>query len=258
MTHIQPAECLVAVVTYNNGDDLKLTMDKFPQEHDYAVVVHVDGSTDGSDACLAAYRYPVIRNDTNRGVGKAIKNCIEYARSNGYKAVAIIPGNNKNHPGEIPSLLQPIVERDIDYVQGSRFLDANREDRRRDNTPLFRIVMVQVHAMLFTILTGRRCTDALEGFRAYKVSLFDTTLHPDINVWQDWLDTYELETYLHYKVLKSRQVSFVEVATSKLYPPDKKGVVVNRGGKKYSHIRPIIDWWRILRPLLFLLLGIKK
>jgi dolichol-phosphate mannosyltransferase len=252
------SDCLVAVVTYNNGEDLKLTMDKFPKEHDYSVVVHVDGSTDGSDACLSNYPYPVLRTKRNYGVGRAIKNCIAYARDHGFKVVVIIPGNNKNHPGEIPILLSPILEHDFDYVQGSRFLGATREDHRRDHTPLFRIIMVQVHAFMFSLLTGQRCTDALEGFRAYKVSLFDTANYPDINIWQDWLDTYELETYLHYKVLKSKTIRFTEVATSKLYPPDKKGVVVNRTGKKYSHIRPIIDWWRILRPLLFLMLRIRK
>jgi dolichol-phosphate mannosyltransferase len=252
---IDYSDCLVAVLTYNNGEDLKLTMEKFPQEHPYKVVIHVDGSTDGSDACLQDFSYPIIGNPVNVGVGKAIKNCVEYARTHGFKALVIIPGNNKNHPAEIPDLLKPIVEQGIDYVQGSRFLGASREDRRRDNTPLFRIVMVQVHALMFTILTGKRCTDALEGFRAYRLSIFDD---PDINIAQEWLDTYELETYLHYKVLRSKRVSFTEVATSKIYPEDKKGVITNRTGKKYSHIRPIIDWWRILRPLLFLLLGIRK
>jgi dolichol-phosphate mannosyltransferase len=254
-TSITYADCLVAVLTYNNSDDLKLTMDKFPKEHLYKVVVHVDGSTDGSDACLQDYPYPVIGNAVNMGVGKAIKNSVDYARRHGFKALVIIPGNNKNHPAEIPDLLAPIVNGTADYVQGSRFLGASHEDRRRDNTPLFRIVMVQVHALMFSILTGKKCTDALEGFRAYALSIFDD---PDINIAQDWLDTYELETYLHYKVLRSQGIRFTEVATSKIYPEDKKGVITNRTGKKYSHIRPIIDWWRILRPLLFLLLGMRK
>jgi len=252
---IQASDCLVAVLTYNNGEDLRLTMEKFPKEHEYAVMVHVDGSNDGSDACLATYPYPVVRTERNYGVGKAIKNSIGYAKKHGFKALVIIPGNNKNHPSEIPALIAPLLENKADYVQGSRFLGASREDRRRDNTPLFRIIMVQVHALMFTVLTWKKCTDALEGFRAYTLSIFDD---PDIAIHQDWLDTYELETYLHYKVLKSPRIRFCEVATSKVYPEDKKGVIVNRQGKKYSHIRPIIDWWRILRPLLFLILGLRK
>ena len=64
------------------------------------------------------------------------------------------------------------------------------------------------------------------------------------------LDTYELETYLHYKVLKSHHPA-AEVGVSKTYPP-------KTGRGKYSHIRPIIDWWKILRPLPLIVLGIKK
>ncbi|MCS6809526.1 MAG: hypothetical protein NZ661_12045, partial [Candidatus Kapabacteria bacterium] len=168
---------------------------------------------------------------------------------------AIIPGNNKNHPAELPLLFEPILQGRADYVQGSRYLNRKPEDRRREHTPLFRLVMVKVHALMFSILTGKWCTDALDGFRAYKVEILFND--PDINIWQDWLDTYELETYLHYKVLKSKKWRFQEVATSKIYPSDKK-TLLNTQGRKYSHIRPFIDWWRILRPLLYLLLGIKK
>lgn len=252
---ISQSDCLVSVLTYNNGEDLRLTLEKFPPEPPYSVVVHVDGSTDGSDFCLSDFSYPVIGNPANCGVGKAIKNSIQYARDNNFKVLVIIPGNNKNHPLEIPTLLEPIINRDIDYVQGSRFLSANTEDKRRDNTPLFRIFMVQVHALMFTVLTGKKCTDALDGFRAYKIHIFDD---PEINIWQEWLDTYEFETYLHYKVLRSKKLRFCEVATSKIYPEDKRGYISNRTGKKYTHIRPIIDWWRILRPLLYLILRIKR
>ncbi len=254
MNAITYKDCLVGLVTYNNGEDLEKTLAKFPQNPPYSVVVHVDGSTDGSDACLEHFPYPVIRTNPNRGVGKAIKNCIEYARTHGFKAVAIIPGNNKNHPEELPILFEPILSGKADYVQGSRYLQGMAEERRRAHTPLFRLVMVKVHALMFSILTGKRCTDALDGFRAYKVEIFDD---PAINIWQEWLDTYELETYLHYKVLKSKKWSFTEVATSKTYPSDKK-TLLNVQGRKYSHIRPFIDWWRILRPLLYLILGLRK
>lgn len=99
---------------------------------------------------------------------------------------------------------------------------------------------------MFFILTGFRGTDALNGFRAYKLSLFNDAR---INIWQEWLDQYQLETYLHYKVLALRY-KVIEIPVSKIYPKEKN--------VKYSHIRPFIDWWKILSPVLFLLLRIKK
>jgi dolichol-phosphate mannosyltransferase len=82
------------------------------------------------------------------------------------------------------------------------------------------------------------------GFRAYKVSLFDD---PKINIWQAWLSTYELEYYIHFWVLRLKY-KFAEVPVSKIYPSKKK----------YSKIRPFLDWWPIIKPLFYLLLRIRK
>jgi dolichol-phosphate mannosyltransferase len=237
------SRAVAAVVCYNNGSNVARTLELVPAERDFDVVLIDDGSTDDTSAYIDKSGFPVVRHPQNRGVGAAIKSGIRYALDNGYDIVCILAGNAKDDPRQIPLLLEPIRSGKAEYVQGSRFALGGTHE----NTPLFRHVMVKVHAGMFQALTGFAGTDALNGFRAYKTSLF-TNGH--INVWQDWLDTYELETYLHYKVLKSHHPA-VEVGVSKTYPPKK-------GRGKYSHIRPIIDWWRILRPLPLIVLGIKK
>ncbi len=82
------------------------------------------------------------------------------------------------------------------------------------------------------------------GFRAYRLGLLDDER---IRLEQDWLETYELEYYLHYKVI-SLGYRFREVAVSKNYP----------SRRKYSKIRPVMDWWSIVRPILLLRFGIKS
>jgi len=47
----------------------------------------------------------------------------------------------------------------------------------------------------------------------------------------------------HYKVK--------EAPVTKRYPKDKRK-------KKFSKMIPLVDWWRITRPLIFLKLGLKK
>jgi dolichol-phosphate mannosyltransferase len=243
-------QCLVAVFTYNNGYDLEATLKKFGRNFPYRVVVHVDGSVDGSDKCLESFPFPVLRNEENAGIGRSIKNTIKYAVDNGIRVFALIAGNNKNDPQELCRLIEPVRLGEADYVQGSRFLPGSR----RDHTPFFRLVMVKIYSLFISFMTGVRCTDALEGVRAYKLSILED---PRINIWQDWLDTYEFESYLHYKVLKSGY-AYREVQISKIYPNDKRKLLRNRKGRKYSHIRPVLDWWRIVRPIFFLLIGIRK
>jgi dolichol-phosphate mannosyltransferase len=169
---------------------------------------------------------------------------MRHALDHGYEFFCILAGNNKDDPRQIAQVLAPLREEQADYVQGSRFAPGGSEE----NTPPFRFVMVKVHAGMLGVLTGFRGSDAINGFRAYRTALFAPG--GPINVWQDWLDGYELETYLHFNVLRlGLRVS--EVGVSKTYPPRK-----NRG--RYSHIRPVRDWWRILRPIPLLMLRLRR
>lgn len=246
--HPEPAKQLRAVAcvcSYNNGANVARTLEKIPAANlrDYDVVVINDGSTDSTAAEIAKFDFPVVLHEKNQGVGGAIKSSIRYARDHGYDIVCILAGNNKDDPNEIPKLLEKIRAGGADYVQGSRYASGGSHE----NTPGFREMMVPIHALVFRAVTGYAGTDALNGFRAYRTSIFDD---PNIDVFQEWLDKYELETYLHYQVLK-RKYKVVEVGVSKTYPP-------KQGRKKYSHIRPVIDWWKIMRPLPLLILGLKK
>jgi dolichol-phosphate mannosyltransferase len=231
------------MVCYNTAESTKAALSKFSAERNYDILVINDGSTDETRDIVTRYNFKSIEHSQNRGVGAAIKTGIRYAVENNYEIAAVLAGNNKDNPAEISRLFDPIIKEGYDYVQGSRFIHGGRWD----NLPPFRFIMVKIHAFLFSLLTGKRCTDALNGFRAYRLSIFNDKR---INIWQDWLDKYEFETYLHYKVLKYGY-RFKEVPVSKIYPENWREV-------HYTHIRPIIDWWSILRPLFLITTGIKK
>lgn len=229
---------------YNHETLTRTAISHLPETRDYDVLFVDDGSTDRTPAILAEVQgADLIRHESNRGIGAAIRTAIHHARAQRYEYIVIMAGNGKDDFREVPRLLEPLKAGQADYVQGSRFLDGGAFE----NLPLARLWLLRVHAIVFTLVTGRSTTDASNGFRAYRLSLFDD---PRININQDWLDRYELETYLHVKVhwLKYR---VREVAVSKTYPPPKAGL-------KYSHIRPFIDWWSILRPILLLALRIRK
>jgi dolichol-phosphate mannosyltransferase len=240
-----PSSAVAAIVCYNNGASAARTLERVPAsgDRDFGVVVVDDGSTDDTPTQIARFDFPVVRHPCNRGVGAAIKSGMRHALDNGYDIFCILAGNAKDDPREIHRLLAPIRARRADYVQGSRFASGAGPT----NTPLARRVMVRLHARLLRALTGFPGTDALNGFRAYRTAVFG---EGGIDVWQRWLDGYELETYLHYKVLTSGR-PIAEVGVSKTYP-------ARRAGVRYSHIRPLVDWWRILRPIPLLILGLKE
>jgi len=184
----------------------------------------------------------IIKNLRRMGVGYAIREGIQHALIHEFDIIVVMAGNDKDDPREIPRLLLPILKEGYDYVQGSRFLLGGR----RVKNPILRGIFSRVYPFLWTLVTDIRCTDVTNGFRAYKIKILKDRR---INLWQSWLDGYELEYYLHFKVLKLRYKT-KEVPVSKTYPYRHKG--------GYSRISPLRDWWQIVGPFIYLTLGLRK
>ena len=184
----------------------------------------------------------VIHNPERKGIGYAIRQGYSYALDNNFDLIVVMAGNGKDDPKEIPRLTAPILKEGIDYVQGSRFLPGGR----RQKNPFLRSIFTRLFPVVWTSMTGVHVTEVTNGFRAYKSSILND---PRINLWQSWLDGYELEYYLHYKAL-TLGYRFAERPVSKDYTEIRKG--------KYSHISPFKDWWQIVGPVLLLKMGVKK
>ncbi len=234
------SKTLVIIPVYNEENRIKTVLEKFGEAKIDEVLVVNDGSADTTSTVLKDFDVRVINHHEKQGVGSCIRDGIDYARKNGFDLVVVMAGNGKDDPREIPILLKPIIEENYDYIQGSRYLEGGQAG----NLPIARKLGIKAFTFLWSILLRRRLTDVTNGFRAYKVSLFDD---PKINIWQEWLSTYELEYYIHFWVFKLKY-KFGEVPVSKIYP----------SRRKYSKIRPFLDWWPIIKPLFYLLLRIRK
>ena len=233
------AEFGVVVPVYNEPR-LALLLRRFDFERTPRVLVVDDGSTDASSAVAGQYPVTLLRHERRTGVGAAIRTGLAHLRREGCTVAVVMAGNNKDDPTEIPALVAA-VERGADYVQGSRYLVA-AEAR---GTPLERRIVTRAVALLWSVRFARRLTDVTNGFRAYRLSILDDAR---IDLAQTWLDRYELEYYLHYKVL-SLGYRYAEVAVSKRYPIDNLPT---------SKIRLSHDAWSLLRPLVLLTLHLRE
>jgi len=254
------SKVLVCPVAYNENVKVKGVIERFLDgglDRLADCLIVDDASDDGTSGIIAGYAprgIRSIRHETRRGVGSAIRTAIKQARQEGYDALLIMAGNGKDDPKEIPDLINPILNGHYDFVQGSRYKAAGRPGSYgarggapaiRGAMPFYRRLATRVHPWMMSLIARRRVSDSTNGFRAFRLSIFDD---PQINIDQPWLDHYELEPYLLYKVLKLGY-KFTEVPVTKVYPPKSLG---------YTKMRPFIDWWSILRPLVYLGLGLKK
>jgi dolichol-phosphate mannosyltransferase len=232
---------LAATFAYNEGEKIRRTLARHPAERSYDLLVHDDGSTDGA-LDETAPGIIVLRNERNQGIGAAMKRVFQYAIDNRYDVLAIQAGNDKDDPLQIPSLLAPLRDDVADFVQGSRYLGGGGFG----NMPAYRVVGTRViHPLIFSIAARKRVTESTNGFRAFRTAILRD---PRIDWRQDWLDRYELEPYLMLKAIRLGY-RHIEVPVTKVYPPHQLG---------YTKMRAGVDWWSIIRPVVYLGLGLKK
>jgi len=227
---------------WNEENRIAAVVEAVPSGVVEETIVVDDGSTDQTGERARAAGATVLVG-AHRGVGAAIRLGIDYAIEHGFDVVVVVSGAGKTPPGQIPQLIAPVLAGTADFAQGSRYTDGGQFLRMT----LLRKIGTRGYTFLFSLLVGRRVTDASSGFRAIRLSLLSDKR---INLWQSWLDGYELEPYLLFQALRLRH-RVVEVPVTIEYPDVIRG-------QAYTKMRAWTDWYRIFRPVLYLALGLKR
>jgi dolichol-phosphate mannosyltransferase len=234
---------IVAIpIAFNEERKIGSVLDRFAEVEGIDVAVLDDGSTDRTPKIIVEKGAMLIQHAERGGAGAAIRTAYRWAAERNYDICVIMAGNDKDRPAEISRLTQPIAEGRAVLVQGSRYLPGGNYG----NMPFYRRLSTQlVHPLLFSAFARRRMTDTTNGFRALRLAVLKDER---VNLDQDWLDKYELEPYLLYKLIRLGY-PVREAPVTKIYPPKALG---------YTKMKPITGWWSILRPILLLGFGLKK
>jgi dolichol-phosphate mannosyltransferase len=231
----------VVIPAFNEAESLGRILPRIPSELCDLVVVVNDSSTDATSEAARAAGATVIDRDRRGGPGPAIRDGLDLLHSKGFDVVAVMASNGKHDPAQLPDLISPLAAENLDLVRGSRHIEGGGHV----NMPWHRLILIQVFTVLFSVLVGRRVTDATGGYQAYRLRLLDD---PRIDIHQQWLGRYEVETYLFAKTLLCGY-RWKEVPIQITY---------SGGRKPYTRARPIVDWWGYFRPVLLLRFGLKR
>jgi dolichol-phosphate mannosyltransferase len=226
---------------YNEGDKALHVVKRFPPGLVDEIVIVDDASTDGGGSRLASEGITILSTQRRSGPGTAIRAGINYGLTKGCDAIVIFATNGKDNPEEIGNLLKPLRDGRADFVQGSRYVPGGSWA----NMPFHRIWGIRVFSFLLSLFVRKWILDGTSGFRAIRsIVLKDKR----INLWQDWLDGYPLETYLFVQAIRLKY-RVEEIPVTKTYPVTKKN---------YTKMKPLRDWWNYFKPIPYVTLGLKK
>ena len=120
----------VVVPSYNEEKLIGKVIDTMPDYVDKIIVVD-DKSTDKTSEIVKGYvekhsdRIILIEHEINQGVGGAIATGYKWARDNKIDATVVMAGDAQMDPDDLPRLLDPVVNGEVDYSKGNRLFTGN-------------------------------------------------------------------------------------------------------------------------------------
>jgi glycosyltransferase involved in cell wall biosynthesis len=133
-----------------------------------SVIVIDDGSTDNTAEVASSMNATVVRNRHNAGKGAALKRGFIECLKCGPDVVITLDADGQHDPGEIPKLLQPILDEEADVVIGSRY---RRTSLSVQMIPRYRRIGLSFIDFMNRNLANSRVEDSQSGFRLYSKSV---------------------------------------------------------------------------------------
>ncbi|HSE80811.1 MAG TPA: DUF2304 family protein [Gaiellaceae bacterium] len=167
----------VVIPAYNEAGNIGLVIASLPPEVSglelHAIVVD-DGSSDETIGRARQAGAAAVHLPLNRGQGAALRTGYRLALATGARLVVTMDADGQHQPSELPRLVQPILDDEVDVVNGSRVLGA------ADPNHAARILGIKVFAWALSLLTTSRVTDPACGYRAVRTeALRELEFHQD-------------------------------------------------------------------------------
>ncbi|MBW1672243.1 MAG: glycosyltransferase family 2 protein [Deltaproteobacteria bacterium] len=163
----------ILTAALNEAAALRKITKNMPPGYDLFVVD--DGSVDGTELVARNAGAKVIRHCVNLGQGYAFISGIKAIITNKikeYEYIVFLDADGQHDPTEIPIFIEKAKQENLDVVVGSRILGSNYKE-----APFVRKAFLPFYSHIISKLTGYNMTDAMCGFRAFKVSALKRVIH---------------------------------------------------------------------------------
>ena len=156
---------LVVVPAFNEEESLPSLVSEIVTAG-YDVLIVNDASTDRTEQVARTLGIKVLSLSNNLGIGGAMQAGFLFATRNDYDIVVQVDGDGQHDPGQITTIIAPILEGKADFVVGSRYHPSKPD--LNYNTPFLRRLGMRFSTSILKAATGMVITDTTSGFRALR------------------------------------------------------------------------------------------
>lgn len=209
----------VVIPAFNEADNVGHVLDLIPDEVcgvPTAVLVVDDGSRDGTEDVASAHGAVVARHVVNRGGGAALRTGYRLMVDSEAKIVVTLDADGQHLPSEMPNLVQPVLDGEVDMAHGSRVLG------HADKNHFARELGIVFFNRMVSLITRTHVTDCSNGYRAVR-----TTVLPQLVLKQEQFHTSEFMIEAIKRGIPAKEVPVT--VEQRLHGSSKKPAVFRYG-----------------------------
>ncbi|MDX6662179.1 MAG: hypothetical protein QOG09_281 [Solirubrobacterales bacterium] len=209
----------VLIPAYNEAESVGVVIDQIPETVcgvETAVLVVDDGSRDGTGDAARGHGAAVARHVVNRGGGAALRTGYRLLSESGAEIVVTLDADGQHLPEEMPRLVQPVLDGEVDMAHGSRVLGSAEQNH------FARELGIVFFNRLVSFITRTKVSDCSNGYRAVRASVL-----PQLVLRQEQFHTSEFMIEAIKRGIPAKEVPVTVVR--RLHGHSKKPAVVRYG-----------------------------
>jgi len=179
----------------------------------YQIIIVNDYSTDSTQQKMKLLAFEdasikIINHTFNKGKGASIQSALKEASEG---LIVLGDADMELNPHDILKLISPILNGEVDFVNGSRYMGKHTKTN-------FRTIINKIYTLFFSFLVFKKVTDFACGYKAFK-----STCLKNISLKEN---RFCIEAELMMKICKNN-ISFKEVAVNYSPRTSKQGKKLN-------------------------------
>ncbi|MEG1132371.1 MAG: glycosyltransferase family 2 protein [Romboutsia sp.] len=159
---------LMVIPAYNEQDNILKVVNSIKDHSkkcgDYILdyIVINDGSTDSTQLVCEKNHIKCVNLINNLGIGGAVQTGYIFAKMNDYDVAVQFDGDGQHDINSIDDLLKPIINKEVDFTIGSRFIGSKSGFK----STLLRRVGIRYLSFIIKLCSNINIKDCTSGYRA--------------------------------------------------------------------------------------------